>query len=124
MIAFTKTVAREVARKGITLTPSAPARPTTVAGGRRRRRRARQKIRAALVSAIPMKRVGQPDDIPGGSASWRAMMQPSSPPDDQRFRRSHDAWLTEACHEQVCGSSNRRGARRDVHGIDLSAPLD
>ena len=66
IIAFTKTVAREVARKGITLNTVCPGPTDTpllaaVAGGDERG----QRIRAALVSAIPMKRVGQPDDIPG-----------------------------------------------------------
>ena len=66
IIAFTKTVAREVARKGITLNTVCPGPTDTpllaaVAGADERG----QKIRAALVSAIPMKRVGQPEDIPG-----------------------------------------------------------
>ncbi|MCW5735650.1 MAG: SDR family oxidoreductase [Enhydrobacter sp.] len=66
IIAFTKTVAREVARKGITLNTVCPGPTDTpllaaVAGADERG----QKIRAALVSAIPMKRVGRPDDIPG-----------------------------------------------------------
>ena len=66
IIAFTKTVAREVARKGITLNTVCPGPTDTpllaaVAGADERG----QKIRAALVNAIPMKRVGQPDDIPG-----------------------------------------------------------
>jgi 2-hydroxycyclohexanecarboxyl-CoA dehydrogenase len=66
IIAFTKTVAREVARKGITLNSVCPGPTDTpllaaVAGTDERG----QKIRAALVSAIPMKRVGQPEDIPG-----------------------------------------------------------
>src|SRR4030081_2797143 len=66
MIAFTKTVAREVARKGITLHAVCPGPTDTpllaaVAGNDERG----QKVRAALVSAIPMKRVGQPEDIPG-----------------------------------------------------------
>jgi 2-hydroxycyclohexanecarboxyl-CoA dehydrogenase len=66
IIAFTKTAAREVARKGITLNTVCPGPTDTpllaaVAGADERG----QKIRAALVSAIPMKRVGQPDDIPG-----------------------------------------------------------
>ena len=66
IIAFTKTVAREVARKGITLNSVCPGPTDTpllaaVAGADERG----QKIRAALVSAIPMKRVGQPEDIPG-----------------------------------------------------------
>jgi len=66
IISFTKTVAREVARKGITLNAVCPGPTDTpllaaVAGDDERG----QKIRAALVSAIPMKRVGQPEDIPG-----------------------------------------------------------
>ena len=47
-------------------TPSAPARPTRPCWRPSPAHDERgQKIRAALVSAIPMKRVGQPDDIPG-----------------------------------------------------------
>ena len=66
IIAFTKTVAREIARKGITLNSVCPGPTDTpllaaVAGDDERG----QKVRAALVSAIPMKRVGQPEDIPG-----------------------------------------------------------
>ena len=66
IIAFTKTVAREVARKGITLNTVCPGPTDTpllaaVAGDDERG----QKVRAALVGAIPMKRVGQPEDIPG-----------------------------------------------------------
>jgi 2-hydroxycyclohexanecarboxyl-CoA dehydrogenase len=66
MIAFTKTVAREVARRGITLNVVCPGPTDTpllaaVAGADERG----QKVRAALVNAIPMKRVGQPEDIPG-----------------------------------------------------------
>jgi 2-hydroxycyclohexanecarboxyl-CoA dehydrogenase len=66
IIAFTKTVAREVARRGITLNTVCPGPTDTpllaaVAGSDERG----QKIRAALVGAIPMKRVGQPEDIPG-----------------------------------------------------------
>lgn len=66
IIAFTKTVAREVARKGITLNTVCPGPTETplfaeAAGPDERG----QRFRAALVGAIPMKRVGQPDDIPG-----------------------------------------------------------
>ena len=66
IIAFTKTVAREVARRGITLNTVCPGPTGTpllaaVAGADERG----QKVRAALVGAIPMKRVGQPEDIPG-----------------------------------------------------------
>jgi 2-hydroxycyclohexanecarboxyl-CoA dehydrogenase len=66
IIAFTKTVAREMARRGITLNSVCPGPTDTpllaaVAGDDERG----QKVRAALVGAIPMKRVGQPEDIPG-----------------------------------------------------------
>jgi 2-hydroxycyclohexanecarboxyl-CoA dehydrogenase len=66
IIAFTKTVAREVARKGITLNAVCPGPTDTpllaAAAGDGERG---EKMRAALINAIPMKRVGQPDDIPG-----------------------------------------------------------
>ena len=66
IIAFTKTVAREVARRGITLNAVCPGPTETpllaAAVGNDERG---QKMRAALVNAIPMKRVGQPEDIPG-----------------------------------------------------------
>jgi 2-hydroxycyclohexanecarboxyl-CoA dehydrogenase len=66
IIAFTKTVAREVARKGITLNAVCPGPTETpllaAAAGEGERG---ERMRAALVNAIPMKRVGQPEDIPG-----------------------------------------------------------
>lgn len=66
IIAFTKTVAREVARKGITLNAVCPGPTDTpllaAAAGEGERA---ERMRAALVNAIPMKRVGQPEDIPG-----------------------------------------------------------
>jgi 2-hydroxycyclohexanecarboxyl-CoA dehydrogenase len=66
IIAFTKTVAREVARRGITLNTVCPGPTDTpllaAAAGEGERG---ERMRAALVNAIPMKRVGQPDDIPG-----------------------------------------------------------
>ncbi len=66
VIAFGKTVAREVARKGITVNAVCPGPTDTpllaaVAGDTERG----QRMRAALINAIPMKRVGQPEDIPG-----------------------------------------------------------
>jgi 2-hydroxycyclohexanecarboxyl-CoA dehydrogenase len=66
IIAFTKTLAREVARRGITLNAVCPGPTETpllaAAAGEGERG---ERMRAALVNAIPMKRVGQPDDIPG-----------------------------------------------------------
>jgi len=66
IIAFTKTVAREVARTGITLNAVCPGPTETpllaAAAGEGERG---ERMRAALINAIPMKRVGQPDDIPG-----------------------------------------------------------
>jgi 2-hydroxycyclohexanecarboxyl-CoA dehydrogenase len=66
IIAFTKTVAREVARRGITLNTVCPGPTDTplLASAAGVGERA-QRFRDALVGAIPMKRVGQPDDIPG-----------------------------------------------------------
>ncbi len=66
IIAFTKTVAREVARRGITLNCVCPGPTDTpllaaVAGDGP----TGEKIRNALVNAVPMKRVGHPEDIPG-----------------------------------------------------------
>jgi 2-hydroxycyclohexanecarboxyl-CoA dehydrogenase len=66
IIAFTKTMARELARKGITLNVLCPG-PTdtplfdqvlnaTPEGG---------KIGEAMARAIPLKRIGKPDDYPG-----------------------------------------------------------
>ena len=66
LIAFSKTLARELARKGVTVNVVCPGPTDTPIlraflgegeGG--------QKVYDALVRAIPMKRVGQPDDIPG-----------------------------------------------------------
>lgn len=61
-IAFTKTIAREVARSGVTVncvcpgpTDTPPVRRTLAEGGER--------FMQALVRAIPMRRLGQPEDI-------------------------------------------------------------
>lgn len=66
IIAFSKTVAREVARKGITVNSVCPGPTETpllaAAAGEGERG---ERMRAALINAIPMKRVGQPEDIPG-----------------------------------------------------------
>jgi len=66
IIAFTKTMAREMARKGITLNCLCPGPTETplfegftadMAGG--------QKLKDALARAIPLRRLGQPEDYPG-----------------------------------------------------------
>lgn len=61
-IAFTKTIAREAARSGVTVncvcpgpTDTPPVRRTLAEGG--------EKYMQALVRAIPMRRLGQPSDI-------------------------------------------------------------
>ena len=66
IIAFTKTLARELAGNGINLNVVCPGPTDTpllasIAGAEQ----ASQKLRAALERAIPMKRLGQPGDIAG-----------------------------------------------------------
>jgi len=66
IISFSKTLAREVARKGITVNVVCPGpTDTPILRGFLGEGDAGQKVYEALVRAIPMKRVGQPDDIPG-----------------------------------------------------------
>jgi 2-hydroxycyclohexanecarboxyl-CoA dehydrogenase len=66
IIAFSKTLAREVARKGITVNVVCPGpTDTPILRGFLGEGDAGKKVYDALVRAIPMKRVGQPDDIPG-----------------------------------------------------------
>ena len=66
IIAFSKTLAREVARKGITVNVVCPGpTDTPILRGFLGEGESGQKVYDALVRAIPMKRVGQPDDIPG-----------------------------------------------------------
>lgn len=65
IIAFTKTMARELARKGVQLNAVAPGPTDTplfaeIAGGE-----AGAKIAEGLKRAIPMKRLAQPTDYPG-----------------------------------------------------------
>jgi 2-hydroxycyclohexanecarboxyl-CoA dehydrogenase len=66
IVSFSKTLARELARKGVTVNVVCPGPTDTpilrnfVGEGE-----AGQKVYDALVRAIPMKRVGQPTDIPG-----------------------------------------------------------
>jgi len=66
IIAFSKTVAREVARKGITVNVVCPGpTDTPILRSFLGEGEAGKKVYDALVRAIPMKRVGQPGDIPG-----------------------------------------------------------
>ena len=66
IISFSKTLAREVARRGITVNVVCPGpTDTPILRGFLGEGDAGQKVYEALVRAIPMKRVGQPDDIPG-----------------------------------------------------------
>lgn len=66
VLAFSKTLAREVARKGITVNVVCPGpTDTPILRGFLGEGEAGQKVYDALVRAIPMKRVGQPEDMPG-----------------------------------------------------------
>ena len=66
MISFSKTLAREVARQGVTVNVVCPGpTDTPILRGFLGEGEAGKKVYDALVRAIPMKRVGQPDDIPG-----------------------------------------------------------
>jgi len=66
IISFSKTLAREVARKGVTVNVVCPGpTDTPILRGFLGEGEAGQKVYDALVHAIPMKRVGQPQDIPG-----------------------------------------------------------
>lgn len=66
LLSFSKTIAREVARKRITVNVVCPG-PTDTAlfhdfAGEGEKG---EKLRAALTAAIPFRRLGQPDDLPG-----------------------------------------------------------
>ena len=66
IISFSKTLAREVARKGITVNVVCPGpTDTPILRSFLGEGEAGQKVYDALVRAIPMKRVGQPEDMPG-----------------------------------------------------------
>ncbi len=66
IISFSKTLAREVARRGITVNVVCPGpTDTPILRGFLGEGESGQKVYDALVRAIPMKRVGQPADIPG-----------------------------------------------------------
>ncbi|MSQ55681.1 MAG: SDR family oxidoreductase [Betaproteobacteria bacterium] len=66
IVSFSKTLAREVARKGVTVNVVCPGpTDTPILRGFAGEGEAGQKVLDALVRAIPMKRVGQPADVPG-----------------------------------------------------------
>jgi 2-hydroxycyclohexanecarboxyl-CoA dehydrogenase len=66
IISFSKTLERELARKGVTVNVVCPGpTDTPILRGFLGEGEAGRKVYDALVGAIPMKRVGQPDDIPG-----------------------------------------------------------
>jgi 2-hydroxycyclohexanecarboxyl-CoA dehydrogenase len=66
ILSFSKTLARELARKGVTVNVVCPGpTDTPILRGFLGEGEAGQKVYDALVRAIPMKRVGQPGDIPG-----------------------------------------------------------
>ncbi len=66
ILSFSKTLAREVARKGVTVNVVCPGpTDTPILRSFLGEGEAGQKVYEALVRAIPMKRVGQPQDIAG-----------------------------------------------------------
>ena len=65
IISFTKTVARELARKGIQLNAVAPGPTDTPLFAEVAKGEAGAKIAEGLKRAIPMKRLAQPTDYPG-----------------------------------------------------------
>ena len=66
ILSFSKTLARELARKGVTVNVVCPGpTDTPILRGFAGEGESGQKVMDALVRAIPMKRVGQPDDVPG-----------------------------------------------------------
>jgi 2-hydroxycyclohexanecarboxyl-CoA dehydrogenase len=66
LIAFTKTLARELATSGVNLNAVCPGpTDTPLFRGLVGEGEGGQKVAAALERAIPMKRLGRPDDIPG-----------------------------------------------------------
>ena len=66
ILSLTKTLARELARNGVTVNAVCPGpTDTPILRGFLGEGEAGRKVYDALVRAIPMKRVGQPDDVPG-----------------------------------------------------------
>jgi 2-hydroxycyclohexanecarboxyl-CoA dehydrogenase len=69
IIAFTKTMARELARKGVTLNVLCPGpTDTPLFASVQADSPAGAKIGEAMARAIPLKRIGQPEDYPGAIA--------------------------------------------------------
>ena len=66
LIAFTKTLAREMARSGVTLNAVCPGpTETPLLQSLQSEGDQGRKLYAALQAAIPLKRLGKPEDIPG-----------------------------------------------------------
>lgn len=66
IIAFTKTVAREVAGKGVTLNVLCPGpTDTPLFDAFKAASTAGAKVGEAMARAVPLKRIGQPEDYPG-----------------------------------------------------------
>ncbi|MFZ1909981.1 MAG: glucose 1-dehydrogenase [Burkholderiales bacterium] len=66
ILSLTKTLARELARKGVTVNAVCPGpTDTPILRGFLGEGEAGKKVYDALVRAIPLKRVGKPDDVPG-----------------------------------------------------------
>lgn len=66
IIAFSKTLAREVARKGLTVNVLCPGpTDTPLFDAIKTSSVDAQKIGDAMARAVPMKRIGQPEDYPG-----------------------------------------------------------
>jgi 2-hydroxycyclohexanecarboxyl-CoA dehydrogenase len=65
MIAFTKTLARELAGRGVTLNTICPGPTDTPLFDAFRQAPGGDRLGDALARAIPLRRLGQPDDYPG-----------------------------------------------------------
>jgi 2-hydroxycyclohexanecarboxyl-CoA dehydrogenase len=65
LIAFSKTLARELARRGICVNVVCPGPTDTPLFAQVADGETGAKIKAALEGAIPMKRLGRPEDLPG-----------------------------------------------------------
>ena len=66
IIAFTKTMAREVARKGVTLNVLCPGpTDTPLFDGFKAASPDGRKVADAMARAVPLRRIGQPEDYPG-----------------------------------------------------------